>query len=100
MSEYEPNTSREAIANRLIALRKAKGWSSTFIATAVGATPQRWYTYENGRSVPPAPVLAKVRQLTGATADFILFGDTRNMPYELMQQLEHIGEVEKTQRKA
>lgn len=100
MSEYEPNTSREAIASRLIALRKAKGWSSTFLANAVGATPQRWYTYENGRSVPPAPTLAKIRQLTGASADFILFGDTRNMPYELIQQLEQTGAPEKSQRRA
>lgn len=55
------------------------------MAAAIGASPQRWYTYENGRSVPPAPDLAKIRQLTGATSDFILFGDPRNMPYELMQ---------------
>jgi len=84
MFDYETGTAKEAMAQRIIAIRKAKKWSATFMAQAVGATPQRWYMYEKGRSTPPTEVLAKIKQLTGATADFILFGDTSGMPFELM----------------
>ncbi len=89
------------MARRLVAIRTVKGFSATRLAVLVGATPQRWYTYENGRSTPPTDVLVKIKRLTGVTIDYILAGDVTGMPSELIIQLdEALGEEDSTKKRA
>ncbi|MEK1928516.1 MAG: helix-turn-helix domain-containing protein [Pararhizobium sp.] len=89
------------MARRLVAIRTVKGWNATRFASLVGATPQRWYTYEGGRSTPPTDVLVKIKRLTGVTIDYILAGDVAGMPTELIIQLdEALGEEDSTKKTA
>lgn len=81
--ELDPDTSKRAIGARLIAVRKARGYTPGALATALGLSPQRWFNYENGNTNIPPDVLARVWQVTGATSDFVLFGRMDNLPTEL-----------------
>ncbi len=96
MRDVLPNTSNEAIGERLSAAREARGLSQAELSGVLGISPQRWGTYERGRSVPPPDVLAKFWQLTGATSDFVLFGSMAGMPMELVTLLQRQPALEKT----
>lgn len=89
------------MAKRLIAIRTIKGWNATRFASLVGATPQRWYTYEGGRSTPPTDVLVKIKRLTGVTIDYILAGDVAGMSSDLIIELDRaMGDDEAAQKQA
>lgn len=81
--QFEPDTSKQAVGNRLRAIRMARGWESGYIAQLVGVLPQSWSNYESGKAYPSYPTIAKVWRLTGATSDFILLGNPAGMPHEL-----------------
>jgi len=81
--QFEPDTSKEAVGNRLRAIRMARGWESGFTAQLVGVLPQSWSNYEAGKAYPSFATIAKLWQLTGATSDFILFGNPAGMPHGL-----------------
>jgi len=82
------DTSRETIGGRLIAIREARGLPQASLAAELGLSPQRYGTYERGRSLPPPEVLDKLFELTGATADYILFGRGRGLPADLLEALQ------------
>jgi len=86
-SHMVPDTSKAAIGARLAAVRRARAISSGAMATAMKMTPQRWSNYEQGRNVPPPEVLSKFWQITGATADYVLFGRMDGLPNELYEVL-------------
>lgn len=83
---------KERIGKRLINLRKAFGWSATYLAQVCDVTPQRWYNYETARNEPPLVVLKKLKLLTGVTSDYILFGDQSALPFDLAVRLSLIAE--------
>lgn len=78
---------KEQIGERLVNLRKAFGWSATYLAQVCDVTPQRWYNYETARNEPPRVVLQKLKLLTGVTSDYILFGDQSALPFDLAIRL-------------
>lgn len=80
-------TEKEEISERLVNLRKAFGWSATYLAHVCNVTPQRWYNYETARNEPPRIVLQKLKHLTGVTSDYILFGDQSALPFDLAIRL-------------
>lgn len=82
---------KERIGKRLINLRKAFGWSATYLAKVCDVTPQRWYNYETARNEPPRVVLKKLKLLTGVTSDYILFGDQSALPFDLAVRLSLIA---------
>lgn len=88
--EIIPDTSKEAIGGRLVAVRLARDWNSATMAEAIGVSPQRWSNYETGKTGPSPDILAKVWQVTGATSDFVLFGRYDGMPYELAQRVRDV----------
>ncbi|QND60361.1 helix-turn-helix domain-containing protein [Mesorhizobium huakuii] len=81
--DLEPDTSKTAIAARLVAVRVARGWTAGGMATALQLSPQRWHNYEQGNTMVPPEVLARLWQLTGVTSDFVLFGRTDALPADL-----------------
>lgn len=91
----QPDTSRETIGNRLAYVRIARGLTAGALAQALQISPQRWNTYEQGRSVPPPDVLSKIWQVTGATSDYVLFGRVDGLPTDLYNRLVEIGEGER-----
>jgi transcriptional regulator with XRE-family HTH domain len=83
----DPDTSRSAIGKRLTAVRVARGLTAGALAQALRISPQRWNTYEQGRSTPPPDVLSKLWQITGATSDYVLFNRMDGLPMELYARL-------------
>ena len=81
--DLEPDTSKPAIGRRLVAVRRARGWTSGALATTLGLSPQRWHNYEQGYTTVPPDILGRLWQVTGATSDYILFGRTDGLPSEL-----------------
>lgn len=86
VSEWD--TSKSAIGARMVAVRTLRGFpTSRALAERLGISPQRLNNYEIGNTTPPPDILAKLSRLTGATADYILFGRIDGLPYDLAQQL-------------
>jgi transcriptional regulator with XRE-family HTH domain len=98
VSVPEFDTSPEAIANRLAKVRMARGLTQVSMATALQISNQRWNSYEIGRTHPPAAILALVWRFTGATSDYILFGNESGLPWELLQKLRAQGEEEQNRK--
>ncbi len=81
----------DAFGKRLRLLREACGYHSqqTF-ADALGIEKGTLGQYESGRSYPKPDVLGRIRQLTGATVDWLYFGDAGGLPVTLAQRLQEI----------
>jgi transcriptional regulator with XRE-family HTH domain len=79
----------EAFGKRLKLLREVCGYPSqqTF-ADALGMEKGTLGQYEAGRSYPKPDVLGRIRQLTGATVDWLYFGDAGGLPVALAQRIQ------------
>lgn len=77
-----------AFGARLRLLREVCGYPSqqTF-ADALGIEKGTLGQYEAGRSYPKPDVLGRIRQLTGATVDWLYFGDVGGLSVQLSQAL-------------
>ena len=82
----------EAFGKRLVLLRLACGYASqkTF-SEALGIERITLSQYEAGRSYPKPDVLGRIRQLTGATVDWLYFGDEGGLPVILAQRLREMS---------
>ncbi len=86
-----PDTSKQAIGKRLVAVREARGYLQGFLVQLLGTSQQRWSLYENGNRDLPNDLLYKFCRTTGATTDFVLFGDFTAMPMDLLQAMRAKG---------
>lgn len=86
-----PDTSGEAIGKRLVAVREARGYLQGFLVQLLDTSQQRWSNYEKGNRVLPNDLLYKFCKVTGATTDFVLFGEMSGMPMDLVQILRERG---------
>ena len=78
----------EAFGRRLALLRNVCGYpSQKLFAEALGIEKGTLGQYESGRSYPKPDVLGRIRQLTGATSDWLYFGDEAALPLILVQRL-------------
>lgn len=77
----------DTIGARIAAVRGARGMTITEMARALELSPQRFGQYERGQRSIPHDVLDRFRKLTGATSDYLLFGESGAMPLELMRAL-------------
>lgn len=78
----------EVIGPRLRAIRLAAGYERQEAFAAIcDISPQAWNNYERGRQTPRIDQLSKIRQATGVTADFILYGDPRGLTVEMADRI-------------
>jgi transcriptional regulator with XRE-family HTH domain len=91
-----PDTSNEAIGERLESVRTARGWTQAYVASLLPVSSQRWGNWERGLNAPPPDMLGRIWHLTGATSDYILFGRLDGMPHELVQAIQ-AGKTSKDQ---
>jgi transcriptional regulator with XRE-family HTH domain len=77
-----------AFAARLRAVREACGYATRrAFADALGIEEGAYGKYERAESYPHPETLGRIRQLTGATADFLYFGDESGLPVGLHRRL-------------
>lgn len=85
------DASRASVAMRLGLARRARGLSQVGMASALGISHQRWSRYEMGHNYPPPDLLLKIWRVTGANADFVLFGRVDGLPLALMAAIEDLN---------
>ncbi len=74
----------EFIGQRLRLLRLALGYEDqSAFAALCDVSPQAWNNWERGRQTPRLDQIAKIRRASGATVDFILFGDESGLSHKL-----------------
>lgn len=73
---------------RLKAVRLAAGYKTQQeFANLLEVSITTYNNWETGLRRPPNRILAEVKRLTGATADYLLFGDASSLPVGLYQKL-------------
>lgn len=83
------------MGRRIVLARAARGYHQAAFARLLELSPQSLNSYEKGTTAPSFFIIAKVWQLTGATADYLLLGKMDGMPAELVRG---IVEAEKAPR--
>jgi hypothetical protein len=77
-----------AEAERVIHLRKVLGYpTSNSFAVFLGVSPTRWNNVENGTPLSRDLVFRLVRAIPGLTSDWLYFGNSDGMPFELARRL-------------
>ena len=67
------------IGNRITEIRKSKGMSKRQFAVLIGMSDQYLGTLENGEHCISTEKLIQLCKITGASADYILFGNKHNL---------------------
>lgn len=90
-----PPTDLQAIGKRLrdlrLALRKNQSQMAALVSDPSEVSPQSWNQWEKGQWRPNIDKAYQIRAATGCTIDWIYSGDTRSMPYDLMQRINDAG---------
>lgn len=60
------------LADRIVELRKKKGWSQEELAEAAGVTRQSVSKWESAQSVPDLDKILKLAEIFGVTTDYLL----------------------------
>ena len=88
MAETSP-TDVQAIGLRLIELRESMGRSQAEFARLVGVSPQALLNWEKGNNRPSVDAAYKIAAGSGGVpVGYILSGDPRGMPTEIMERLQ------------
>lgn len=75
-------------ADRLRQVREACGFATRRgFAQALGIEDAAYRKYERAESYPQPDTLGRIRQLTGATADYLYFGDESGLPVGLHRKI-------------
>lgn len=64
------------ISNKIIALRKQKGWSQEDLAEKLDVSRQSVSKWESGSSVPDITRILQMSEIFGVTTDYLLKGDS------------------------
>jgi transcriptional regulator with XRE-family HTH domain len=75
------------IAARLALLRRALGLSQAELCRQIGVATNRWNQFETGKRRVTLPVAAKLKDIYGASLDWIYVGDSAGVPQALLTQL-------------
>ncbi len=70
------------ISNRIIILRKQKGWSQEELAEKLDVSRQSVSKWESGTSVPDLTRILQMSEIFGVTTDYLLKGDGHTLPEE------------------
>ena len=75
-------------AERLRIVREACGFTTRRgFAQALGVEEAAYRKYERAESYPQPETLGRIRQLTGATVDYLYFGDEAGLPVGLHRKI-------------
>lgn len=72
MSKKQDSGGQETLGERLRRLRKARGFTQTELAQAIGSSQRMITYYERHDGIPAAPVLLKLAETLGATPEELL----------------------------
>src|SRR3990167_2034239 len=102
MKRPQDPESVEAISERLIALRKARGFTKNQAAFArmMGITPQAWSNYERCLNRIALYEAKKVWRATGADLQWIYVGDASRLPASLLEALSNVARPASKKRAA
>ena len=64
-----------AVGSRLHEIRTDKGYSQDKLAADIGCAPKYLSRLENGKASPSLPLIKKFCDITGASMDFLIYGD-------------------------
>ena len=64
-----------AVGSRLHEIRTDKGYSQDKLAADIGCDPKYLSRLENGKASPSLPLIKKFCDITGASMDFLIYGD-------------------------
>ncbi len=70
------------ISNRIIKLRKQKGWSQEELAEKLDVSRQSVSKWESGTSVPDLTRILQMSEIFGVTTDYLLKGDGQTLPVD------------------
>lgn len=73
-----------AVGKRITHVREALGQRQAEFARLVGISQQALNNYERGRQRPDIEQAMKICERTGATLDWLYFGDASGLPSRLM----------------
>ena len=62
-------------AEKLLALRRARGWSQEELAAQVGVSRQALSKWENGAAMPDAENILAIAKIFGVTTDYLLLSE-------------------------
>lgn len=80
-------------AGRLRRVREACGYATRrAFAEALGIEEAAYCKYERAESYPHPETLGRIRQLTGASVDYLYFGDEAGLPVRLHQRLRELAD--------
>jgi transcriptional regulator with XRE-family HTH domain len=75
-------------AERLRQVREACGFATArAFARTLGIEEAAYRRYERGESYPHPETLGRIRQLTGATIDYLYFGEAAGLPVGLFRKI-------------
>ena len=84
-----------AIANKIVLLRKERGWSQTDLAKRVGCSREIIGKYEKDSVVPSVQLAKKIANAFGVTLDYLV-GEGRNatLSKKILERIEDIQSFE------
>lgn len=82
--------SQNNLGNRILELRKNKGWSQSELANHVGISYAQIGRYETKDAQPPAEVIKKLADALDTSVDYLLFGSTADKASAALQDAEVI----------
>jgi transcriptional regulator with XRE-family HTH domain len=92
---------RMGFPDRLVALRKAKGFTQQAMADAIGINVTQVKRYEAGQSQPSLEALRKIALALSVTTDSLLFDEGERGPDdELKLQFEAVAQLPPEDRQA
>ncbi|MDO4745237.1 MAG: helix-turn-helix transcriptional regulator [Bacillota bacterium] len=74
------------ISNRIIKLRKQRGWSQEDLAEKLDVSRQSVSKWESGASVPDLTRVLQMSEIFGVTTDYLLKGDGYTVPESLLAE--------------
>ena len=85
----------DAVGERLVLLRLSLGYKKAVdFARALGLEPHTYRMYERSANMPTHEALGRIKELTGASTDWVLYGDTGNLPVSLYKMMYEASEAE------
>ena len=83
------------MGQRILARRRALGWSQEILAEKISVTPPMISNLEQGKKAIRPDNLAKVCKALGVSADFILYGsDSNSRIDDVVEKLPHLTDAE------
>lgn len=91
----DDNNFLKRMGQRILARRKALGYTQDDIAEMISVTPPMISNLEQGKKAVRPENLAKVCKALGVSADFILYGsDTNSRIDDVVEKLPHLTDEE------